>query len=116
MYTEEFRAALTEIARLNNWTIPEAWEKCMRAKEIVVLSTDADAVAFVLASAQGEQTLKAMQPKFGFRVGQDVQITAQGAFNGQQTNVIEFTDTQVVVVVSGPPANQIRNGLLTQEN
>ena len=102
-YTEQFRTAVAEIARLNDWTIPEAWEKCMKAKEIVVLSTDADAVAFVLASAQGRQTLEAMQPKFGFHVGQDVEIIAPGAFNGQQTQVVEFTDTQVVVTVSGPP-------------
>jgi hypothetical protein len=102
-YTEQFRIAVAEIARLNGWTIPEAWEKCMRAKEIVVLPTDADAVAFVLASAQGRQTLEAMQPKFGFHVGQDVEIIAPGAFNGQQTHIVEFTDTDVVMTVSGPP-------------
>lgn len=103
-YTEEFRAALAEIARLNHWTIPEAWEKCMKAKKIVVLSTDADAVAFVLASAEGRQTLEEMQQrKFGFYIGQNVEIISLGAFNGQQTKVVEFTDTEIVVTVFGPP-------------
>lgn len=106
-YTEEFRDAVTEIARLNGWTIPEAWEKCMRAKEIAVLPTDADAVAFMLASAEGRQALEATrEKKFGFCVGQSVEIVSQNPgnpFNGQQTEVIGFLDAEVIVTVSGPP-------------
>src|SRR3989344_9330439 len=114
-YTEQFRTAVAEIARLNDWTIPEAWEKCMKAKEIVVLSTDADAVAFVLASAEGWQTFEAMQPKFGFHVGQDVEIISTEAFNGQQTQVVEFTDTEVVVTVFGPPGEPTSEWLFGPE-
>lgn len=43
------------------------------------------------------------QERFGLRVGQKVRITSAGLFFNQTGAIIEFTNTFVVVPISGPP-------------